>query len=209
VAVETAISPSSAVKPRHESPTFSQHPAPRDALAASLITLACLEQPRFHEQATAIRLSRRTADQVATLYSKRGSAGHFVMEYILAAAARAEAEDMWPVLTMLLTREQRSERPAGRNMPGEAALARWKRGAALIARRGSGLCLVPGCDVERGRATVWSGPRAGSTGQEWQYCDQHYSRRGNKRDARIIEDTFAVAESVIRWSFRFVGPRLD
>jgi len=108
--------PHSPAVPRpHESPNFlpSQLPAPRDALAASAITLACLEQPRFHQQATAIRLSRRTTEEMAALYSQRGSAGHFVMEYILAAAAQGEAEEMWPLLMMLLTEEQAGERPLG------------------------------------------------------------------------------------------------
>jgi hypothetical protein len=178
-------------------------------MAASMITLACLQQPRFHEQATAIRLSRQTVSEVALAYAKRGSAGQFVMEYILAAAARGEAEEMWPLLMMLVTMEQESERPVGRYMPGEKSLARWKRAANLIAWHGAGLCLEDGCEAEHYRTTIHGGPRDGWDGRIVPYCKDHFLGFENKRDARLIEDTFAVAARVIRWSFSLVGPGVE
>ncbi len=52
-------------------------------------------------------------------------------------------------------------------------IASYERGAELVRRRGAGICLAAGCDVEVGgkRKSKWSGPRR--TTVRVDYCNQH------------------------------------
>jgi hypothetical protein len=178
--------------------------------------VACLEQTAFGEQVAAIRAGRETAYRLASLYSRRDSAGHLVMEYTLAAAVQGEAQDLWPSLALLLTQEvqllpleRRLSLGKPRNQPGDKSFARWERGARLIARRGTDQCLVLGCEGKRYREITYGGPRDGSRKPPHHYCEEHFRGGDHKRDDRLIEDTFESAARIIRWSFQIVGPRQD
>jgi len=190
-----------------------EYPALREVLAGTHISRACVRQRAFHEQAAIIREARTrqpqldTACKLAKHYAQSGSLGHLVMTHVLLAAgdetdrwASVSAEVIWSTLGLSLAviHCDPATRPdVRRYFPGSATIARWERGAALIARRGAGLCLVPGCEAERDRAVSSGGPRAGVSRGGRQYCEAHFDPRENKPDAKIVEQTFAAAAAAL------------
>jgi hypothetical protein len=182
-----------------------EYPVLREMQAGVFVSRACLRQEAFHQQAQEVRreTTRRSlferAACLATRYGQRGSPGHRVMANVLAAAAYVPnvGAEVANAIEIMWAGAAHVDPAARRNRPGVATVARWERGAELIARRGAGLCLAPGCDGERDRAITCGGPRQWFERAGRQYCEKHFDLRTNKSDARMIEETYSAAAAAL------------
>jgi hypothetical protein len=175
----------------------------RGIAAGVAIGEACLRQDAFREHVERLRdvdarEERQTvALKLAARYAQRGSPGHQVMWHVLLAAGEGPVDKVGLAVQVVWARPNRTDAHARRNKPGKAALGRWERGAELIARRGAGLCLVPGCGSERDRTIILTGKRDEWSRSGRQYCAAHFDPSENKPAAKIIEQTFAAAAAAL------------
>jgi hypothetical protein len=196
-----------------------EYPALRELLAGIHIARACLRQPRFEEHAAMVNAAPdrlNTAYGLAPLYAILSRPGLLVMTHLLLAAGDAPAghlaawvEVIWADLSLslaVIACDPATRADARRYFPGAVTIAQFERGSELLARRGADRCLVPGCEAERTRAQVRSGAERVGAKRVWlQYCEAHAdpldgqprAKQPNKRDARIIETTFAAAAAAL------------
>jgi len=214
VAVETDIEQSLPRGHLHHFPIFSEgeYPAASDVLACVVIGRALVSQPQFLADAAKVREAPEdakldTASKLAKFYAQReGSPGHRTVARILLAAAAAPAdwfaivcavEELWQefLVRPCATRRDRATR---RNRPGVRAFVAWQLASEMLARRGGGACITPGCQAKRAPVVVNGGPREGRKRAARKYCEQCYADRQQvKANAKQIEQAFAAAGRVI------------
>jgi hypothetical protein len=137
------------------------------------------------------------------------------MTHMLLACATLSDDSSEPELAVALAVEEIGRRvlasyasidpdrltPSGRrrNRPGQATVEALGEAAELIARRGAGLCLWPGCDAERPLVMLMGPERFGVLREAPKYCPEHLDRKPDEKErhAKLIERAReAAAESL-------------
>lgn len=191
--------------------TVAERPFHRDLACGVTLSRTLWASPAFQSHTARVRHTRdrrAAAWDQAGAYAAGTSKGRRLVAWLLFAAATAPAEDIGTILELvwvrpIIDREETPLRAYRRVTPRTLEVAR--RGSELIARRGAGLCLVPGCGDERATTVVTRNASHDGVVREQVYeacgpvyCTAHEADAWRKKaDEKAIEHTFAAAVEAV------------
>lgn len=182
--------------------TVAEHPFHRDLVIGVTLSRTLWRYVAFRQHVDLVRASStpiKLAWEISLRYARRERRRKLIANLLLNAALVPERysetvlDRLWE--RPIANRDGRPLKRYPRVTPKTAKDA--ARGSELIARRGAGLCIVPGCHEPRTKSRVVRQPEPG-VHQEYEaslivYCLGHHGDDSRYADEKAIEVTFKHA----------------